>query len=394
MPWKNTSFQNQRSEFIADYLRRKSSLSELCRRWSISRKTAYKWIARFIAKGCAGLHDRPRCCLRVGNRPKRLWLERIRRWRRLHPSWGAAKLHWALERRFGSRNLPSQAAIGRWLKAWQLTGKPARLRHRGAPEQRPRLSAARRPNDVWTVDFKGWFRTADRTRIEPLTIRDLSSRMILAVELLGKPTVEQSRPVFEKLFRRHGLPRAIRSDNGTPFGSSGALGLTRLSAWWVKLGIRVEFIEPGRPDQNGAHEQVHRVYKAETMQPPARTHRAQKQRTKRWIKTYNHERPHQALGMRVPAELYRKSTRKMPRTNKPWKYPKSWQSRLVKGKGMISLEGQGRYIGEAFERERIGLKRTESGHWKVYYGPHQLGKLSRQENTGIRAKWYRKKKRR
>jgi putative transposase len=301
MPWKTSSLKEQRHRFITLYLRRQKPLIGLCEEWSISRQTAYKWLARYAAEGRAGLSDRTHAAACVHNRPALRWLARIRRWRWRHPRWGAPKLHGALRSRFGAKGLPSEAAIGRWLKTWQLTHQKTRRRSQGPTRIRPELTQARRPNQVWTVDFKGWFRTGDGRRVDPLTVRDLASRFILAVILQTGNTLAETRRSFAKLFGERGLPQIIRCDNGTPFGSSGALGLTRLSAWWVKLGIRVEFIEPGRPDQNGAHEQLHRVYKDETLQPPARTVAAQKRRTRAWIKTYNHERPHEALGLQVPA---------------------------------------------------------------------------------------------
>ncbi|HWT78634.1 MAG TPA: integrase core domain-containing protein, partial [Candidatus Methylomirabilis sp.] len=392
MPWKTSCYRVQRWRFLREFLRKRNTLAELCRRWSISRKTAYKWICRFQERGRFGLADRQRVAQRVHNRPANLWLARIRRWRARHPSWGAPKLRWALERRFGRPALPSAAAIGRWLKEWGLVRRRRRPAHKGPVLERPRLTPAQRPNEVWTVDFKGWFRTGDGSRVEPLTIRDLASRYILGIILLRQQSVEATRRAFEEVFGQYGLPLIIRVDNGTPFGAVGALGLTRLSAWWVKLGIKVEFIDPGCPEQNGAHEQLHRVYQEEVAQPAAWSWRGQKIRTQRWQRHYNYERPHQALGMRVPAALYRKSPRKMPGRLGPWQYDPGWESRLVKGKGMISLDGRGRFIGEAFERERVGLKLSRPGVWEVYFGPLLIGELWDSELGGIRAAWYRKRR--
>lgn len=393
MPWKTDSSKEQRWGFVRQWLAKKTSLAEHCRRWAISRKTAYKWIARFTAQGRAGLVDRRRAAQHVHNRPRRRWLGRIRRWRARHPQWGAPKLRWALARRFGRQGVPSETAIGRWLQRWGLCHK----RHRPAPKGPaltwPKLTVANQPNEVWTVDFKGWFRTGDGTRVEPLTVRDLASRYLLAVVLLPRTSMAATRAAFVRIFREYGLPRVIRADNGCPWGAYGALGLTRLSAWWVKLGIRVEFTAPGRPDQNGAHEQVHRVYKAETLQPAAGTPHGQQSRSARWRHTYNHERPHEALGMRVPAELYRKSRRKLPVTSKPWRYPHGWHSRLVKGQGMINWNGRGRFIGEAFTRERVGLRCCRAGIWEVYFGPLLIGELSDSETGGIHAAWYRQRAR-
>jgi hypothetical protein len=211
--------------------------------------------------------------------------------------------------------------------------------------------------------------------------------------MLPQQNMAGTRLVMEGLFRTYGMPRAIRADNGSPFGATGALGLTRLSAWWVRLGIHVEFIEPGHPEQNGAHEQMHRVYKAETLNPPAHTSSRHKRRTGQWCREYNFERPHEALGMGVPADYYRKSRRKMPGRIGPWKYPKGWESRLVKGNGLICWKGRSRFVGEAFEWQRVGLKRLAQGNWQVYFGPLLVGELSDEENGGIRAIVYQKKKR-
>lgn len=393
MPWKISSWENQRWEFVREWLRHRSGLAAQCRRWEVSRKTAYKWIRRFEQGGRNALSDGSHVAARVHNRPSGLWLGRIRRWRALHPTWGAPKLRWLLRRRFGCKSLPSEAAISRWLKRWGLSKKPRRRGPKGPILARPKLTVARRPNEVWTVDFKGWYRTGDGTRVDPLTVRDQASCRILGFELMVRPNLAKTRRGFENIFRQYGLPRVIRSDNGRPFGAPGALGLTRLSAWWVKLGIRVEFIALGRPDQNGAHEQMHRVYKNENLQPAAFSLQSQKRRSRRWQWRYNHARPHEALGMKVPAAVYRPSPRKMPGKLLPWRYPKQWRSRRVKGKGMISLDGRGRFIGEAFEGERIGLKPVRRGVDEVYFGPLLLGELWANETTGIRARWYRKRSR-
>ena len=393
MPWKTSCYKDQRWRFIQEYLRKKAKLAELCRRWAISRKTAYKWIGRFEERGRYGLADRRRAAQRIHNRPSDLWLGRIRRWRAKHPTWGPRKLRWVLERRFGHPSLPSEAAIGRWLKEWRLTRKPKRPAHRGPRIERPPLTPAQRPNQVWTVDFKGWFRTGDGTRVEPLTVRDLASRYVLGIILLRRQSVENARRAFERVFRQYGLPEVIRTDNGSPFGAVGALGLTRLSAWWVKLGIRVEFIEPGCPEQNAAHEQFHGVYHQEVAQPAAESFAGQRTRTGRWRVHYNQERPHEALGMRVPAELYRKSTRPMPQRLTPWQYEPGWVTRLVKGHGLIGWHGRSRFVGEAFERERVGLKRIRAGVWEVYFGPLLIGEVWDADTGAVRAVRYREGRR-
>jgi putative transposase len=394
MPWKTNSEWEQRWGFVQLAMRAKTCLAELCRRSGISRKTAYKWIARFKERGRRGLRDEARSAHQLHNRPSSKWLARIRRSKGQHSSWGAPKIHWVLKRRFGLLGLPSEAAISRWLKRWGLTRRRRARVPRGPAILRTALTTPRQPNEVWTVDFKGWFRAGDGTKVEPLTVRDLASRYILGFYLLPRQSVEGVRRVMERLFKLYGLPQVIRVDNGSPFGATGALGLTRLSAWWIKLGIKVEFIEPGHPEQNGAHEQMHRVYKAETLHPVARTLRGQKNRTRQWCWEYNYQRPHEALGMGVPVDYYRKSRRRLPARSQPWKYPKDWLSRLVKGKGMISLNGRSRFVGEAFETERVGLKRIQPGKWAVYFGPCLAGELHDRDAGGIRAVVYRKKRRR
>lgn len=217
------------------------------------------------------------------------------------------------------------------------------------------------------------------------TVPDLASRYALAVDLLSQANVEDCRPSFERIVREHGWPEVIGVDNGSPFGSTGALGWTRLSAWRVKLGLKVERLAPGRAEQNGSPEPFLRVCKAETLQPPRPSLRAQKRRSQAWRPQYNQHRPHEALQRSVAAELYRKSRRRMPRKAKPWRYAAGWATRLVKGKGMISFQGRGRYLGAAFEREPVGLKRTRPGVGPVYFGPWRVGELWERETTGIGA---------
>jgi transposase InsO family protein len=208
-----------------------------------------------------------------------------------------------LAERFGKKGPPSLATISRWLQRWGLS-RGRRRRLRGPVVWRAAVHKSARCHDVWTVDFKGWHRTGDGTRVEPLTVRDLHSRYGLAIVLLAAQTVAATQRAFRDVFGRHGLPRRIRCDNGTPFGGGSASGLSRLSAWWVKLGIEVEFITPGRPCENGAHEQFHRVYKAEVALGPALTLRSQQRRTDRWLAHYNEERPHEALGMKKPVQVF------------------------------------------------------------------------------------------
>ncbi len=234
--------------------------------------------------------------------------------------------------------------------------------------------------------------TGDGTRVEALTVRDLYSRYGLKVALQRSQAMWETRRQFVKIFKQYGLPKRIRSDNGTPFGGAGPTGLTRLSAWWVKLGIEVEFITPGRPQENGAHEQLHRVYKKEVAKHPARTFRGQQRKSTRWLRRYNEERPHEGLKMATPARYYRPSLKRLPGRLLPWTYPVGWERRWVKGNGEISRQGKRRFVGEAFVGDYVGLKPVRRGVWRVYFGPQLVGELHEMETGNIRTANYRRRK--
>jgi putative transposase len=391
MSWKTTNRQEQRHHFIIQMRAGIVPVIELCRRWKISRKTAYKWRERFRAGRLNALKDRSRRPRKIPGRTSRRWLERVRRIRRRFPTWGARKLRWRLQKDFVAAGLPSVATISRWLKRWGLVVR-RRPQRRGPVVLRRAVRKARFCNDVWTVDFKGWYKTGDGTRVDPLTVRDLHSRYGLRVSLLRSQNVGQTQREFVKIFRQYGLPQRIRSDNGTPFGGGGPTGLTRLSAWWIKLGIEVEFTTPGRPCENGAHEQFHRIYKAEVARQPTLRRMGQQRRSLRWLRRYNHERPHEGLGLEVPAKHYRKSRRPFPGQTKPWIYPKHWERRWVRGNGEINWQGKRRYVGEAFVGDYVGLKATGKKIWRVYFGPIVVGELHEDERGNIRTARYRHRK--
>lgn len=386
MPWKPTNKQEQRFDLVRQMQARQWPVAELCRRFRISRQTAYKWKRRFRLGRLTGLKDRPRSPRRVAQRTSPQWLQRIKSLRQRRSNWGARKLRWVLARRFGEGGLPGLATISRWLKRWGIVAEGRR--RRGPVVIRRALRKARYCHEVWTVDFKGWYCTGNGQRVDPLTVRDLYSRYGLRIALLKRQEIKQTRREFERLFRKNGLPRRIRCDNGVPFGAGGPTGLTRLSAWWVKLGIEVEFITPGRPCENGAHEQFHRVYKAEVASKPERTVKAQQRRSTLWLRHYNCERPHEALEMKTPAQLFRISRRPMPKRLKAWTYPVRWQRRWVRGNGEINWRGRRRYVGEAFVHDYVGLKPAGPMQWDVYYGPVLIGRLKEDERGSIRMARY------
>lgn len=383
MPWQTRSVAQARVRFLQLAQRRVQAVAQLCRQFGISRKTGFKWLARFRAEGGPGLHDRSRRPKSSPHRTADRWLRRIQQLRTRHPSWGAKKIYVQLRRAHPRAVLPQIRTINAWLPRLVPTKPRPKRRRRGPQIVRPGLTAATAANDVWTADFKGHFRTGNGQRVYPLTLRDLFSRYILGIVLTDYRHTSVQRH-FQRFFRQYGLPQAIRVDHGSPFAGDGALELSRLSAWWLKLGIQVQFTRRGCPQDNGAHEQMHRVYKAETTRPPAHTPRGQQQRNQRWRKYYNQERPHEALGQKSPADFYTPSLRPYQASRQLLSYPKHWATRRVDPRGYIFWRGRRRMIGRAFGRERIGLQPTAHGQHEIYFGTHRIGVLVPEDPGGMR----------
>lgn len=369
MPWQTNSVAKQRWRFAVQAQRMKvRGFAGLCRRFRISRKTGYKWLQRWAEGGQHGLADRSR-------RPKRQW-QFESEWRpavlalhQQHYRVGADKLKLLLRELYPGQRVPASRTIHRWLKHAQRVRAVAPP---GPALLRERELLGRRPNDVWTVDFKGWFRTTDGTLVQLLTVRDLASRYILAACHLSRVDERSVWRCLQQLFRRYGLPKAIRVDRGAPFCGDGPRRWSRLSVRWIRLGIAVQITRRARPDDNGAHEQMHRMLKDGTAAPPARTLRSQRHRTEQWRRWYNDVRPHQSLGDRRPAELYRSSPRTWPAPLRPLCYPSQWSVHRVDLRGYICWRGQRRQIGRAFYRQPIAL-RLRPHHIEVYFGPYLLG---------------------
>jgi transposase InsO family protein len=364
----------ERMRFVLQAMREAGGFAALCREFGISRKTGYKWLARYRARGVEGLHElsrRPRVSpTRVPAAVEALVL----RERHRHRTWGPKKLQAVLATKYGVAPVPAASTIGNLLTRHGLTRKTRRRRPVSAPDRRTR-TAATHPNAVWAADFKGWFRTRDGQRCDPLTISDLCSRYVLAARLVAGLQGAHARPVFRAVFRRFGLPAVLRVDNGPPFGSRGVCGLSTLSAWWLQLGIRVEFLEPGHPEQNGAHERMHRTLKAETTRPPAATPRAQQARFDRWRHTFNTDRPHEALGMQRPAERYHRSGHRYTDHPAPFAYPRYYEVRRVRSSGIVQWRNRVWYIGQALRGMAVGLTEVEETRWAVYFGELLLGYL-------------------
>jgi len=381
MSWRTGSLISVREQFVLAVLARRIPFTLLCQEFNITRATGYKWRRRYQQHGRAGLSDQSR---RPRRSPRQLtlrWQRALRQLRRRHPTWGPLKLRARLRQLHPRVRLPSARTLGRWLCRWQLVSTRPRHQRRG-PELPPlSRTVARAANDVWTVDFKGWFRTGDGTRVEPLTVRDLKSCFLLDVRLLPNQSDTHARRAMRALFQRYGLPRVIRVDNGPPFGGVGPLGLSRLSVWWRRLGIRLEFSRPARPGDNAAHEQMHQIYQAEIATAPSPTSRAHQRRSDRWRKTYNHVRPHQTLGARTPAQCYHPSPRRLPAQLPAWIYPSTWLQRRVAADGRLFWHGRQRFIGRAFDGEIIGLKTVQPGVWKIFLGQDLLGVLYQKDRS-------------
>lgn len=384
MPWKETCPVDQRVAFIADWLREEWSMTELAERYSISRKTAYKWVDRYRSDRDAGLADRSRAPHAHGRRMDDDVATAIVALRRRHPRWGPKKLRWGLQEREPDRVWPAASTIGELLRRKELSERRRRPRYT-VPLTQP-LAKAQQPNAVWSADFKGWFRTHDGTRCDPLTIIDNYSRCVLCCRITA-PTEAGVRPWCERVFREYGLPDAFRTDNGTPFASSGAAQLTRLAVWWLKLGIQLDRIDPGHPEQNGRHERFHRTLQEETTQPPAATAAQQQRRFDRMRREFNDLRPHEALGQQPPARVYVPSSRMYPARIEEPHYDATHQVRRVKDKGQIKWGGDEVFVCEALRGELVGLAETERGDWTIRFMQIELGRIDR--HTGhFRAAWH------
>lgn len=364
MPWKAMSVMDAKLQFVADWLSGEEPMSVLCERYGISRQTGYKWQRRFAQAGAGGLEDRSRAPHHHGRATAAQLVVELIEARQRKPYWGPKKLLAMLGRQHPDWPWPAPSTVADLLRREGLS-QPRRRRRRTLTLEQP-FGAVEAANDAWCIDFKGWFRTADGTRCDPLTVSDAHSRYLLGLEII-EPVGAAVGEVTDRLFREHGLPKAIRSDNGPPFASCGAGGLTRLSARWVKMGIGLERISPGKPQQNGRHERMHRTLKAQTCDPPADTPAQQQRWFEAFQREYNFERPHEALAQRPPAELYEASPRAFcDRLDDPCYGPHELVRR-VRSTGEVKWRGGLVFISEALIGEAVGISERHDGHWLVRF---------------------------
>ena len=373
MPWKETCPMVERIRFVTAALEGAQPLSRLCVEHGISRTAAYKWLERYEREGWEGLEERSRAPLKHGLARSEDVVTAVLGLRERYPYFGPRKLRKKLKELMPSLDLPARSTIGDWLRKEGLTHS-ARRRRRCPPYTQPFASAVK-PNDLWCADFKGWFRTGDGVRCDPLTVSDAVSRYILRCRGLAKTSEDSVKPVFEAAFREFGLPMAIRTDNGVPFAAIGAGGLSRLAVWWIKLGIACERIEPGRPQQNGRHERMHRTLKKETASPPEANLRQQQQSFDRFCQMFNYERPHEALEDETPASVYRRSPRRYPCRLQEPEYPDGVTVRRVRSKGDIKWRGELVFVSQVLAGEPVAITETANGDWEVRFATVTLGFL-------------------
>lgn len=376
MPWRPESLMSQRLEFVQAVLHRApgQSIRDVCRAIGISERVGHKWLARFTTGGPAALADRSHAPQVAAHQTPRELVQAILALREQQPSWGARKLRDVLQREQPREAWPAPSTITTLLKRAGLIAPRRRRRHERAAWACTRLTPGANPNDVWTADFKGEFRLAHGPYCFPLTISDLYSRYVLAVTALPSTASEPATAQFRRCFATYGLPRVIRTDNGGPFGAPLALGgLSRLAVWWIRLGIRPERIERGEPQQNGAHERMHRTLKAEATRPPSATLDAQQRRFDTWRRTFNERRPHEAWANTPPATHYTPSPRPLPRRLPLLEYPSDVELRRVTVSGHIKWRSTQIFLSTTLIGEYVSLRETAESEWTIAFGPLTLG---------------------
>ncbi|MGY3488342.1 putative transposase [Bradyrhizobium sp. USDA 4011] len=373
MGWMETCAVDERMRFVVAAQAHEESFAAVCRRFGVSRRVGYKWLARFEKEGAGGLFNRSRAPLHHPQGIAEGIAARCLEVRRAHPTWGPIKVLAFLERKSPRTAWPAASTIGELFDREGLTVK-RKLRRRSPPSSTP-FAGYEAANDVWCIDFKGWFLTGDGMRCEPLTITDAYSRYLLRCQALARTDTDHVWPVLDAAFREFGLPHAMRSDNGSPFASRGAGGLSRLSVRLIKAGVTPERIAPGKPQQNGRHERMHLTLLQDVASPPAPTMREQLKRLHSFQHLYNEERPHQSLDNATPADRYQASSRRFHGVLRAPDYADDQQVRLVRHNGEIRWLGNTIYISEALIGEPIGLAEDHDG-WTVSYGPIVLGTIA------------------
>jgi transposase InsO family protein len=370
MPWKVSGVVEKRRVFVEEWLTENWTMTELCARHGISRQSGYNTIARYERTGWDGLEARSPAPRRHPNQTSPEVERQVVELRHQHMGWGPRKLKVVLEGKQPDVTWPAASTMGELLRREGLV-IVRRKRRRMDPYTAP-FALACEPNRVWCGDFKGWGRTGDGERIDPLTISDACTRYLLRCQAVEKMDTARVQAIFEAAFREYGLPQAIRTDNGAPFAARAIAGLSRLALWWMKLGIVPERIRPAHPEQNGRHERMHLTLQQETMTPMAANRRAQQRRFDQFRREYNQQRPHQALGMRTPASGYTPSPRPYPARVPEPEYGASMTVRRVFTDGQFSWKHHDVFVSETLRGERIGLEAIDDRWYTIYFAQFPL----------------------
>lgn len=378
MPWTEVKPMQQKVLFIADHLRQLGNMTELCERYGISRKTGYKWLQRFQQRGLEGLSERPRRPQHSPTQtPYRIEQAIIELRQQFQSAPGAKKLQVLLAQRYPNETIPSKSTIYNILHRAGLV-QSRRRKRRVAPYPQP-FAPVTQANQLWSVDYKGQFKLGNAQWCYPLTVMDHHSRYLCGCQALKGPQLKATQTTLIHLFRKYGLPERIRSDNGVPFASTARGGLSRLSLWWIKLGILPERIEPGKPQQNGRHERMHRTLKQAATRPPSHSLRRQQQRFDVFREEYNQHRPHEALQQQTPGSQYIASTRRYPEHLAALRYPDYFEQRKVSNNGTVYWRNKMVYVSHLLQGENVGLEEVDDGIWQVYVGPIKLGEFNERD---------------
>ncbi len=371
MPWKEIRVVDLRKQMIAEWLEGCNSISGLSKAYGVSRKTIYKWIKRYEKEGKDGLRDQPKTPRRLAKATEQRLVDIIIAAKLAHQYWGPKKLRSSLEKEYSQEQWPTVSTIGRILQ------KKGMVKHRRKKNRTPKYTEpflnCDKPNEVWSIDFKGHFWTKDGKVCHPLTITDNNSRYLLLCRGLSRTSYMEVRPWIEWTFRKYGLPKAIRTDNGSPFASVGIGGFSQLGVWFIKLGIVQERIDTGHPEQNGRHERMHRSLKEATAKPPQANMLLQQQAFDAFVEEYNQERPHEALNMQTPASIYTPSLITFPQVLPKILYNHGDVVRTVKYNGQIRWNGRFIYVSEALTCEPLAFRQIDDTLWEVRFSTILLG---------------------
>jgi transposase InsO family protein len=371
MPWEVSGVVEKRKQFLAEFATGEWTMSDLCRAHGITRPTGYAVVRRYGQAGECGLEEQSRAPHRHPNQTPAEIEAQVLALRRKHPRWGPRTLKKLLDD--AGICCPAASTVGDMLDREGLTNHRVK-RRKVEPYQRP-FQLVGEPNDEWAGDFKGWMRTGDGERIDPLTISDTCSRYLLRCQAVEKTNTEQVQAIFEAAFREYGMPRAMRTDNGAPFASRAIAGLSRLSVWWIKLGIVPQRIEPGHPEQNGRHERMHRTLKEATVSPPRANRRAQQRAFDQFRQEYNQLRPHQGLAMQTPKAVYTSSPRPYPARVREPEYDTAMKVRRVFKHGQFFWQHHDVFLSKVLYGERIGLLPIDDRYYRVYFATTPIARL-------------------